>query len=342
MGRSITLTIGLLSGDPDLPYSYGVDGRFPDEDHAAAKTALDAVNTLAGYQGVALHEHARYFDDLRQKPPDLVLNFCDTGYRNLLHNEPNIPALLELLDVPYTGAAPACMGICADKALVRLLAASHGIPVPNETVVDLAADPFTLPELYPAMIKPNDGCGSQGVTPDSVVHDAAAADACLRSLAASATGSHPRALIQDFLTGAEYTLGLVGNPDTGFTVLPILEIDYSGLDPELPPILSYGSKADPDSPYWQALTFKRAELDTGTEATLVEQAIWLFQRLGMRDYARIDFRAGGDGVPRLLDANFNPTWNADGKMAIMAGWAGYTYGDFLQLILEAARARYGL
>ncbi|SEP00048.1 D-alanine--D-alanine ligase family protein [Aquisalimonas asiatica] len=336
------LTIGVLSGDPDLPYSYGVDGRFSAEDIAAATTVATTVNALDGYRAVAFNNHSELLDTLRQNPPDLALNFCDTGYRNLLHHEPNVPALLELLDIPYTGATPASMALCADKALVRLLAASHGIPVPNETVVDLHADPLVLPDLYPAMIKPNDGCGSLGVSPQSVVHDAAEAQACLRRLAEEATAVRPRALIQDFLTGAEYTLGLVGNPDTGLTVLPPLEIDYSQLDPSLPPILSYGSKADPDSPYWQALQFRRAELDTGTRAAMVEQAIWLFERLGFRDYARLDFRAGADGVPRLLDANFNPTWNHDGKMAIMAGWAGHSYGDLLRMILEAARRRYGL
>ncbi|MFV8835038.1 D-alanine--D-alanine ligase [Aquisalimonas sp.] len=342
MTAARALTVGVLSGDPELPYSYGVDGRFSQEDRVAAETAVTTVNALDGYSAVALNNHSALLDTLRRVPPDLALNFCDTGYRNLLHHEPNVPALLELLEIPYTGAPSGSMAVCADKALVRLLAASHGIPVPNETVVDLHADPLALPALYPAMIKPNDGCGSLGVSPRSVVHDAAEALACLHHLAGEATTPRPRALIQDFLTGTEYTLGLVGNPGTGLTVLPLLEIDYSRLDPSLPPILSYGSKCDPDSPYWQALRFRRAELDAGTEAAMVEQAIWLFERLGLRDYARIDFRAGADGVPRLLDANFNPSWNPDGKLAIMAGWGGHSYGDLLRMILEAARRRYGL
>ena len=342
MARSTPLTVGVLSGDPDLPYAYGADGRFSSDDAAAAQIAVRTVDELDGYRAVSINDHSVMIDRLRREPPELVLNFCDTGYRNLLRNEMNIPALLELLEIPYTGATPACMSLCADKALVRLLAASHGIPVPNETVVDLTADPLVLPDLYPAMIKPNDGCGSLGVTKDAVVHDAREADAYMRWLAGAMGGARPRALIQDFLTGAEYTLGLVGNPETGLTVLPPLEIDYSDLDPSLPPILSYGSKADPDSPYWQALRFRQAELDETTYAAMVDQASWLFERVGFRDYARVDFRCGADGVPRLLDANFNPTWNHDAKMAIMAGWAGYSYADLLGMILDAARARYGV
>lgn len=342
MTKAPPLIIGVLTGDPALPYAYGVGGRFGPDDMVAVRRAVEAVNSLDGYTAVQYSDHGRMLDQLRGDPPTLVLNFCDTGYYNLPENERNVPALLELLNIPYTGADPACMGLCGDKALVRQLAAGHGIPVPNETLVDLTSEPFVLPELYPAMIKPNSGCGSQGITPDAVVHGLADAQAYLRWLATVIQGTRPRALIQDFLTGPEYTLGLVGNPGTGFTVLPVLEIDYSQLDPALPPILSLGSKADPDSAYWRALRFRQAELDPATHASMLEHATWLFERLDLRDYGRFDFRAGPDGVPRLLDANFNPTWSYDGKMAVMAGWAGYSYPDLLRMILEAARARYGL
>ncbi|MFE8072557.1 ATP-grasp domain-containing protein [Marinobacteraceae bacterium S3BR75-40.1] len=335
-----TLTVGLLSGDPDLPYEYGVDGRFGAEDREAVAQVIETLEGLEGYRVRHYADHRRMIDDLRHEPPDLVLNFCDTGYLNRLPNEPNVPALLELLDLPYTGSPPSAMHRCNDKAMVRLLAANHGIPVPNETLIDLRADPMRRPELYPAIIKPNAGCGSLGVTPDSVVHTPAEADAYLHRLAEETNWQ--RALAQDFLDGAEYTLGLIGNPDQGFTVLPPLEIDYSHLDPGLPPILTYGSKADPDSPYWQELRFKQADIDDITYAQMVEHSTFLFERLGLRDYARMDFRAGADGVPRLLEPNFNPTWNYDAKMALMAGWAGYGYGEFLDMILTAARGRYGL
>lgn len=340
MGKQGGIRVAVLCGDPELPYSYGVDGRFPPEDIEAVDRVMETLETLEGFQPLRYDNHARYIDDLRNDPPDIALNFCDTGYRNLLSNELNLPGFLEMLEIPYTGAGPVCMSFCSDKALVRLLAAAQGIPVPNEKFVDLTAEPLALPDLYPAMIKPNAGCGSIGISSDSVVHDPAEADAYLRRLAREL--DRPQALVQDFLTGPEYTVGILGNPDTGLEFLPVLEIDYSRLDPELPPILSYGSKADPDSAYWNALQFRQAELDEEIHAAMVRDCTWLFERLGFRDYARIDFRAGSDGVPRLLDANFNPTWNPDGKLAIMANWAGYGYGELLRRILEAAMQRQGV
>jgi D-alanine-D-alanine ligase len=334
------LTIAVVLGDPRLPYSYALDGAFGAEEFEAVERLRVALDRLAGYRITYLDNHASLIDDLRAHPPDLVLNFCDTGFRNQWELERNVPALLEILDIPYTGADPMGISLTTDKALVRALAIGQGIPVPNETYVELAADPLVLPSLYPSLIKPNSSGGSFGISRDCVVHDALEAEAYLRWLAGSLTV--PDALIQDFLTGPEYTLGLVGNPQTGFTVLPPLEIDYRALDPGLPPILTYGSKANPDSPYWEKLHFRRAEIDDVKWSQLVDYSVKLFRRLGLRDYARFDFREGEDGQPRLLDANTNPTWYWDGKLALMAEWAGYSYHDLLRLILEAAASRYGI
>jgi D-alanine-D-alanine ligase len=334
------MNVAVLLGDPRFPYPYALDGRFGTEETEAVRHLETALARLDGYSFTLLDDHDSLIDDLRGAPPRLALNLCDTGFRNNWELERDIPALLEILDIPYTGADPMAISLSTDKALVRALAAGQGIPVPNETYVDLSADPLVLPSIYPCLIKPNSSGGSFGITRDCVVHDANEAEAYMHWLAAQLTT--PDALIQDFLTGAEYTVGLVGNPQTGFTVLPPLEIDYSALGPDLPPILTYGSKADPESPYWAKLTFRRAEIDDVKWSQLVDYSVKLFRRLGLRDYARFDFREGEDGQPRLLDANTNPTWYRDGKMAMMAEWAGYSYHELLRLILEAAAGRYGI
>ncbi len=334
------LHVGVLLGDPRLPYPYSVDGHFGEEEIEGARRLGEALAELDGYRFTWFDDHERLIDDLRAAPPDLVLNLCDTGYRNQWELERNIPAFLEMLEIPYTGADPMAISVSTDKALVSMGAERLGIPVPNETFVDLTVDPLVLPASYPALIKPNNSGGSFGISASCVVHDATEAEAYLRGLADQL--QPPEAVIQDFLTGSEFTVGLIGNPSGGFTVLPPLEVDYSALPPELPPVLTYGSKADPESAYWNRLTFRQADLDEVTHARLVDGCAKLFRRFGFRDYARIDFRNGADGIPRLLDANTNPTWYHDGKMAMMAGWAGYSYAGMMELILEAAVARYGL
>jgi len=332
------LKVGVLLGDPRLPYSFSHEGWLGEEEIIAFQQLESALAQLEGYRFSYFNDHEQLIDDLRHTRLDLALNFCDTGYRNNWYLVTHIPALLEMFEIPYTGSNGMTLDVSADKSLVRALALDLNIPVPSETFVDLRADPLVLPENYPALIKPNTGAGSFGMTRDCVVYDSTQAIAYLQRLAGLI--DPPEAVIQDFLTGPEYTVGVIGNPQSGLTVLPPAEIDYSQLAPDLPPVFTYDAKFDATSPYWNQIRHRRAELDESTYARLVDYCTRLYRRLGIRDYARIDFRAGPNGTPRLLDVNPNPTWYADSRLAMMAEWAGYSYADMLDRILQAAVTRY--
>ena len=149
-------------------------------------------------------------------------------------------------------------------------------------------------------------------------------------------------LIQEYLGGAEYSVGIIGNPGQGFQFLPILEVDYSQLDDGLPWILGYESKWLPDSPYWSKIRYFEANLDEDTIRKLCDYSGRLFERLGCRDYARFDFRADSNGTIKLLEANPNPGWCWDGKFNYMAEFAGMRYADLLRQIIEAAQSRYSI
>src|SRR3546814_6594198 len=95
--------------------------------------------------------------DLRARPPAFVLNLCDEGYNNDAFQELHVPAYLEVLGVPYTGAGPACLGLCYDKALVRAAAQAIDVPVPLETYFNPDDHSSTIPSVFPALLKPNYG-----------------------------------------------------------------------------------------------------------------------------------------------------------------------------------------
>ena len=149
-------------------------------------------------------------------------------------------------------------------------------------------------------------------------------------------------LVQEFLTGAEYSVQLIGNPDQGLRALPILEVDYSRLDEKLPKILGYESKWEPDSPYWTQIKYREATLSDQKQQQMIDSSSRLFERLGCRDYARFDFRADAKGEIKLLEVNPNPGWCWDGKMNIMAGFQGMRYSELLGQILLAAVERLGI
>lgn len=328
----------VLLGDPKMPDTIKRDGHFNEEDLETInqlKLALSQLNYSVKY----LDNHKKLIDYLTQYKPDFVFNLCDEGFNNKAEQELHVPALLEMLDIPYSGAAPAALALCYNKSIVRAVAQSIEIPVPLETYHHPGDQAATLPSIFPAILKPNLGDSSIGITQEAVVYDSESLVAHLDHL--KCTLPNTPILIQEYLTGIEYSVGVIGNPG-GFTVLPILVVDYSQLPKGLPHILGYESKWHPSSPYWNTIRYVQADLDVETERLLIDYSTLLFERLNCRDYARFDFRADENGTIKLLEVNPNPGWCWDGKLNLMAGFAGKTYSELLSMILEAFLERVAL
>lgn len=328
--------VTVLLGDPLLPDTVKREGKFNEEDFDTVERMKKALGELDGYEFTYLDRHASMLTELRTNPPQFVLNLCDEGFNNDAFQELHVPALLELLGIPYSGAAPTCLGMCYNKALVRSYAETLEVPIPLESFFEPDDQSATLPSVFPALVKPNYGDSSIGITQEAVVHNPEELMAYLEKLQAEMPGIP--LLVQEFLSGGEYSVGIVGNPGD-FRFLPVLEVDFSDLPDSLVPILGYESKWDPNSPYWNAIHYLEAKIDAETTRKLYDWSALLFERLGCRDYARFDYRADGDGVIKLLEVNPNPGWCWDGKLNIMAGFDGLRYADLLQIILEAAQQR---
>ncbi len=338
MQEPIFPDVTVLLGDPRVADSSKREGAFHEEDFATRDAMKAAFASLPGYRFRYLDDHATILEDLRRDPPQFVVNFCDTGFRNVPTRELNLPAYLEMLDIPYSGAPPAAMVLAWDKAIVRAIAASLGIAVPEEVYIEPDDDAGRLlPEDYPAFVKPACADGSVGITKEAIVHDRDQAARRVAEVRAELPGH--AVLVQEFLSGAEYGVGIIGNPGHGLTVLPPLEVDYEALDASLPRLLGFESKAMPDSAYWSDIHFREARLGAEEQAGIAQAAVRMFERLGFRDYGRFDFRADAKGRIKFLECNPNPAWANDGKLAYMAGFAGIAYVDMLRMILEAAQAR---
>src|SRR5207248_8050349 len=213
--------VTVILGDPRLPDPIKRNGRFNEEDAETVARLQSALAELPGYRFRYLDNHATLFADLRARRPHFALNFCDEGFNNDAFLEMHVPALLEMLEIPYSGAGPACLGTCYNKSLVRGIAEAIDVPVPAETYCnsdDLAA---TIPSgVFPALIKPNFGDASIGIGKDAVVHtweEAIAYLSRLRQLLPCCP-----ILIQEFLTVLEYSIGIIGNPGSSCFVLPVL------------------------------------------------------------------------------------------------------------------------
>lgn len=325
----------VLLGDPKLSDPIKRNGQFNEEDLITIKRLKESLAMLP-FKFNYFDNHPKLIEQLKHAKIDLIFNLCDEGFRNEPTKELHIAALLELFNIPYTGSGPASLATCYNKAIVRAVAQSLDIPVPLETYYDPSDQAANLPSVFPALLKPNFGDSSIGITEEAVVYDSEALVSYLDKL--KVLLPHTPILVQEYLVGAEYSVGLIGNPGS-LIALPILIVDYDDLPTKLPKILSYESKWLPDSDYWQKIKYREAKLEVEVERQLIDNSILLFERLNCQDYARFDFRADGNGVIKLLEVNPNPGWCWDGKFNIMAGFAGKAYDVLLNMILEAAIER---
>lgn len=328
--------IVVVMGDPSIPDAVKKNGQFNEEDFETIHKLKAALKQLKGYDFHYLNNHASLWQTLQKLKPDLVLNLCDEGLRNHATLELHVPAMLEVLDMSYTGAAPTTLGICYNKSITRAIAAGLDVPVPEETYYDPSDQCASIPSIFPALLKPNCGDSSVGITKDAVVYNAQQLIAYRDTLKAQLPGIP--ILIQEYLPGKEYSVGVIGNPGN-FDILPILEVDYSALPADLPPILPYESKWIPESPYWTNISYKEANLPGEIKRRMADYAVRMFERTGCRDYARFDFRMDANNVPKLLEVNPNPGWCWDGKLNMMMEFAGKQYHELLADILKAAEER---
>lgn len=338
------LRVPVLLGDPRLPDETKLGGVFDEDDFEVVGRLKDALATLDGYAFSYHDDHGTLEEELRalRGKADFVFNLCDEGFGNDPRQELHVPALLERLGLPYTGAGPQCLACCYDKSLVRGAAREIGVAVAEGRYLEPGAPvPETLDLDFPVIVKPNTGDNSKGITQDSVAkrpEDLPRAVAAVRAQ----VGPERALLIEAFLPGKDLTVGLVGSAgdEGGLTVLPIVEESYAHLPAGLPRLCGYEAKWLPDSPYWMGnAEAPQAELPAETHATLQRDSRRLFARLGCRDYARLDWRLDAEGRPRLLEVNPNPGWCWDGHLAAQAALDGTDYAGLLGRLLRSAACR---
>lgn len=337
------LPIAVILADRELD---GYADRYTDECMASFSHLQQALESLPGYTFQWFSRHRTLWQDLAAAAPVLALNACDDGFMNRIEQELHIPALLEILNIPYSGAGPGCLALCYHKGHVSAIARSRGIPVPDEITVALdplregAAWTGQTAVPYPAVVKPLCADGSFGISDASLVYSDRDAARALQELAGLLPAGED-ALLQRFLPGHEYNVAVLGNSGM-LEILPILEMNYSALPGGAVPLLTAAAKWDPQSAHWNDVIYRAGTPDAAATTVMTDAARELFSALGCRDYARFDFRLDANGVPRLIDVNPNPSWEPDGNLAMMAGLAGYTYPQLLARILDAARQRQGL
>jgi D-alanine-D-alanine ligase len=271
---------------------------------------------------------------LQEICPDVAFNLCESVYGNTCW-EMNVPALLDLFRIPYTGSPPLTLGLCQDKGKVKDILLSRGIPTPRYKIFDRGVHSIKG-NLFPMIVKPLHEDGSLGISKESVVFNN---EALTRQIQYVIEKYHQPALVEEFIQGRELNVGLMEtNGKVG--VLPISEIDYSEFPEGIPKICGYEAKWVPESTeYQKSKPICPAPLEWVMQKRVEHIALKVFRLFGCRDYGRVDIRIDPEGKIYVLEVNPNPDISPQSGMTRAIKTQGMTYEDFIRGLLERALQR---
>lgn len=285
------------------------------------------VETLAVFDDVT-----HIVEKLRACTPDVVFNLSESFHHDRSH-EPNIPALLELMKVRYTGSGPDSLLLCKDKALAKKVLAYHHVRSPRFVVSHRVSPLRSLKRFtYPAFVKPVGEESSDGISKASFVRDEREAIERIRFI-------HQKfecdVLIEAYIEGRELYVSVLGT--RRLTVFPPREIFFGHVPEDVPKFATFHAKWNESyRQKWGITNGPAKELEPATQESLRKLARNVYRWLKIRGFGRLDVRLTPNGELFVIEANPNPSLAQDEDFAQSAAAAGTDYDSLIQAILETA------
>ncbi|MCU0243560.1 MAG: hypothetical protein MUE80_02200 [Acidobacteria bacterium] len=269
---------------------------------------------------------------LHRLQPDVVFNQYDDVVHGALY-EMRVAAFIRMLGYPMTGSPALALGLSRDKYMSLSLLKGAGLPIPPSTaLVERLSDVDERKWVFPVIVHAAQEHAGIGLDRDSVVQSKTALKAKSREILR--TYKQP-ALVQHFLRGREFNVGLLGGRK--IQVMPLAEVDYSRLPRTIPPIMSYAAKwVETSVEYKRTRVICPARVDASLTALISRTAAKAFRAVGGWGYGRVDIRLDEEGQPVILEVNCNPCLDSGMGLARSAEQAGIDYPHMLQTIVRAA------
>ncbi|HNR95969.1 MAG: D-alanine--D-alanine ligase B [Chloroflexi bacterium ADurb.Bin180] len=335
----------------NAPHSAGEPADAAAElDSEETTLALQRALEAGGHRVVPLEGDTNLYPKLQQMRGeiDIAFNICE-GHRGD-SRESQVPAMLEMLGIPYTAARILGHALSLDKAMAKRVWMSYGLPTAAFQVMERADEPLRKELSFPLFAKPLREGTAKGIDADSVCRN----ERQLRARVARLIADYQQpALVEQFLSGREFTVGLLGNKlgpgeqplsaaynKQGYHLFPVLEIDTSPLDESEKGI--YSSHIKSDVPMGINYVCP-ARISKKLAVELQRLAVAAFEAIQGLDVSRVDFRLDGQGRPHLLEINTLPGINPTiSDLCMMARAGGMPYETLVNDILRLAARRYGL
>ena len=269
---------------------------------------------------------------LRRLAPDVVFN----QYEDVVHGasyEMRLAATVRMMGYPMTGSPALGLGLHRDKYIAASLFRGVGIPIPSQTMlVERSDDVNRRKWKYPLIAQPCREHAGVGLDRRSVISSRKA----LRERCAYLLRKYRQpVLVQSFLPGREFNVSVLGGRRP--RVLPLSEVDYSEMPPDIPSIMSYAAKFVESSAEFRATSVVcPAPVEPSLARSIGGIALRAFRAVGGWGYGRVDMRLDAHGSPRVLEVNCNPSLEEGVALARSAAAAGIPYPELLRLIVKSA------
>jgi D-alanine-D-alanine ligase len=321
----------LLEDDP---------GREAREDVIKVAAAMQATLSHGGHtvQTIAVEKDLfTIHQAFEVQRPDLVVNLCESLAADS-RGEMLVPAMLDLLKVPYTGSSALSLALALHKNKAKEILRARGVSTPDFCIVEHVEDLTSVDLPFPLIVKPSREDASVGIDFDSVVNDRRGLGRAVNRVLR--TFKQP-ALVERFIDGREIYVPMLGNSPR--RALPLTEIRFGGATFERHPrVLSYSAKWNTESDECLDSPSHPAQLTAALEARCVAVAESAFVALECRDYGRVDLRVDAAGQPYVIDINPNCDLHPQAGFAKAAEAAGISYADLaLHLVDLAWERRHG-
>jgi|SRR5690554_1179890 len=268
--------------------------------------------------------------------PDIIYNFVES-VEGISSYEYCTAGLFELLGFEFTGNTSFCLGNCLNKERTKNILRSFKIRTPKSVVLNsikklngTGLKKFDL--KFPVILKLLNEDASIGISEYSVVNNPEE----LKKQFEFLTETYKQEIIaEEYIDGRELNVAILGDE-----VLPVSEIDFTGLPENLPKIVTYDGKWIADSVYYNHTKPKcPADIDRKLKKKITKIALEAFHALSCRDYARVDIRVDKNGRPYVIEVNPNPDISEDSGFARAAAARGISYPELLNTIAGFALKR---
>ncbi len=321
----------------NLKHAESTMGIAPDEqaeyDSMDTVLAIESAIRNLGHNTVLMEADETLPLKLLHEKPDLVFNIAEG--RGGRAREAQVPALLNLFTIPFTGSDETTLCLSLDKALTKRVLSTYQVPTPRYRLFSPGEPIRTNGLTYPVIVKPNAEGSSKGIADVCIAKTSAELKSLIQKNFEQYGGA---VLAEEFLSGREFTVGLLGNGDT-LQVFPPMEIVYHKSPIEGYNVYNYTVKQE----YQSYVTYRcPAEIPEAMEQELIRLSKKIFFALNCRDFARIDFRADESGKLYFIEINPLPGLAPHySDYPMLAEFCGVSHEELVGAVLKAGAARAG-